>query len=133
MSNWFAKHWASQEYVDIFLVFHVIGGVLAFLLSATIIGDSHRDEPDKQTELLWVAFFSCFVIHSIWELWETTKSARDFWNLPSLRHFFSTVQDLGLSNRLYKGDSLPNSIVDTSGFILGFWITYAIVGLPKAS
>ena len=114
MSNWFAKHWASQEYVDIFLVFHVIGGVLAFLLSATIIGDSHQDEPDKQTELLWVAFFSCFTIHTMFELWETTKSARDLW-------------------RLYKGDSLPNSIVDTLGFILGFWVTYAVVGLPKAS
>jgi len=121
MSNWFAKHWASQEYVDLFLLLHIISGVLAFLLSATIIGDSHRDEPDKQTKLLWVAFFSGLTIHTTFELWETTKFWIDF-------HGF-----LHRGCVTYKGDSLRNSMVDTLGFILGFWITYAIVGLPKAS
>lgn len=118
---------ASKTPFDIWTIAHLAAGVISYWWTSLIIKSQPSISPSEKTLLIWTCFMGFLLLHTIWELWETTAHFQNMWR--SLPKWINP--DRLLWGKIdYKGDHWSNCAVDTLAFIGGFWIGHALIGVP---
>ena len=119
---------ASKTPFDIWTIAHLLAGFVSYWWTSLIIKSQPSIKSDEKSLLLWTCFTGFLLLHTIWELWETTKGFQNFWrSLPK----WINPDRLLWGKVDYKGDHWSNCLVDTVSFIGGFWLGYAVIGMPS--
>ena len=120
----------AQTPFDIWTLVHIASGIISYWLTSLILKGQTTITRDNQVWLIWTCFIGFLLLHSLWELWETREKFHKLWKLTPA---WLNPDMLFWNKKEYKGDSWSNCLVDTLAFIGGFWLGYALIGVPKVS
>ena len=119
----------EQDAVSWYTLFHFVVGVVAYGFTRLILDGQKNITPDKQNLLVWTCFVGFLLLHTLWEFLETSPTFRKVWNEGGV-DLFDCWKGLA-DNFKYKGDSFANCALDTIAFVGGFWMGYALIGVPE--
>jgi hypothetical protein len=123
---------AEQSALSVYVLLHFAAGIVAYGFTRLILDGQKNISKEKQNLLVWTCFTGFFLLHTLWEFLETTGAFHKAWNnivQPLFRAFPKFAEFFG-EDLKYKGDSFANCFFDTIAFIGGFWMGYALIGLP---